>query len=133
MTGPRDRHAERNAAQVRLLRALVGSGFSPSVWCLNPGCHAPIRTDAATCPECGTATAGHAPRPPLVGRRDLVIRTFYRPAAVVADLHGQGHGEIQAVRSGHPEWIQTFPLPRCGCGELMECGDVLCADCEARR
>lgn len=133
MSGPRDRHAERNATQVRLLRALLGSGYTPSVWCLNPGCHAPVRADAATCPECGTPAAGHAPRPPLVSRRDLVIRTFYRPAAVVADLHEQGLSEIQAVRAGHPEWIRLFHLPRCACGELMECGDVLCADCDVRR
>lgn len=27
--------------------------YRPTAWCHNPGCHAPVPADAATCPDCG--------------------------------------------------------------------------------
>ncbi|MBZ9713792.1 hypothetical protein [Deinococcus multiflagellatus] len=57
----RDRYA-RVLAQQRQQRIeqLEGTGaYRPTVWCLNPGCHAPYPAELPACPECGAAT-----RPP---------------------------------------------------------------------
>ncbi|WP_291428475.1 hypothetical protein [Deinococcus sp.] len=56
-----NRHDRANLEQIAVLTdelaaqgVTVGSGYRPSVWCLNPGCHAPHAADALRCPECGT-------------------------------------------------------------------------------
>ncbi|MCD0160987.1 hypothetical protein IHN63_06640 [Deinococcus sp. 6YEL10] len=56
-----NRHDLANLEQIALLTEglkeqglTVGSGYRPSAWCLNPGCHAPVAADALHCPECAT-------------------------------------------------------------------------------
>ncbi|MFC3859445.1 hypothetical protein ACFOPQ_01475 [Deinococcus antarcticus] len=39
--------------------------YRPTIWCINPACHAPIPADALECPECGEPVAKsvrHVPR-----------------------------------------------------------------------
>lgn len=65
-------HAARNAQQIAVLReGLVGSGYRPTVYCLNQGCHAPICVTALECPDCGTPTRRHEPAPLTVDARAL--------------------------------------------------------------
>lgn len=71
--------------------------------------------------------------PATLTRRDLQITTFYRPAWAVTNLHRTGSGEIVIRQGGQLVERRRFALPRCVCGELMDCGDLLCADCECRR
>ena len=49
---------------------LLGSGYRPTAWCVNQGCHIPLPVGTAICPECGArqqracdCTDGHRQQP----------------------------------------------------------------------
>lgn len=79
-------HAARNLEQIAFLQeGLLGSGFTPSVWCLNLACHAPIRADAVLCPECGVPTRA---RPRTLDGRALTLLLTFRTLRTRVIAHG---------------------------------------------
>ncbi|WP_412027045.1 hypothetical protein [Deinococcus yunweiensis] len=70
---------------------------------------------------------------PLITRHDLNLTTFYRPAFAVANLYRAGEGELVVRHAGRLVERRRYSLPRCRCGEPMDCFETRCEDCGCRQ